>query len=305
MPHFDVLANKVIGGDVVLMEWCPTMDLLALVTSDSQLLVHRPVGWQRLFAHTGFDSPVTCLAWRPDGQVLAIGHANGAITLFGVEEGEVLGTAHEHEEPLTTFCWVSASEHNDPAAKDSPYMCLLDGLFAPLAQLPRQAAVQQYLLEESTPQLDVSHTRHANYTHRAMRSGSYYQHARSHPCPRHATHQPRPIPIFLSMHRPHPTSPPPSLRTHTRQVALYKLLFEAPASLAFDIAVTADAAARIHLAVHGRFSLGCLAIGALPALDFGAPPKLLAVKLAPALHALTVVVHTTGHAHALLADGTR
>ena len=67
MSAFELLANKVIGGEVVRMEWCPTMDLLALVTADSQLMVHRPNGWQRLIVITGFDHPITCVAWQPDG----------------------------------------------------------------------------------------------------------------------------------------------------------------------------------------------------------------------------------------------
>ena len=224
---FDVLANKIVSGEVMLMEWCPTMDLLALATTDSQLMVHRPAGWQRLFAHMGFDYPVTCLAWRPDGQVLAVGHANGAITLFGVEEGDLIGTITVHSDALTTFSWIPAIVA-DPAAKESPYVCSLDGLFTPLAQLPKQMAPQQYLLEECTPQLDVR--------------------TRAFTCDTHV----RPI------HHSY------SFRVRLLcvcQVTLYKLLFEAPATLGFDIAVTSDAASRIHLAVHGRFSLGCLAIG--------------------------------------------
>ena len=44
MSAFEVLGNKVLGGDVMHMDWCPTMDLIALVTADSQLMVHRR-GW--------------------------------------------------------------------------------------------------------------------------------------------------------------------------------------------------------------------------------------------------------------------
>ena len=88
-------------------------------------------------------------------------------------------------------------------------------------------------------------------------------------------------------------------------LAMYKLLFEPHASLAFDIAVTADAAARVHLAVHGRFSLGCVPIADLPALQFGATPSLVAVRLASSLHSLTVVARTSAPSHAILPDGTR
>ena len=71
-------------------------------------------------------------------------NADGSVTLFGVEEGEQLGMAREHAESLSTFCWVPASpgEHapgaakadasTSASAKDSPYVCSLAGLFAPL-----------------------------------------------------------------------------------------------------------------------------------------------------------------------------
>ena len=239
---FEVLANKSVSGEIAHVEWCPTMDLIALVTADSQLMVHRPNGWQRLFVITGFDHPITCVAWQPDGLVLAIGHSDGSLTLFDVEEGEQLNTTRAHEDALSSFNWVLAAD--DGSAKDSPHHCPMKGLFAPLPQMVKQpAAVQQYLLDDGPLQLDV---------------------------------------------------------------ALYKICFEAETNLAFDIAVTADAGARVHLAVHGRFSLGCVSIGALPALEFAqSPPKLLNVKLAASLHALTVIVQTAGPAHALLPDGTK
>ena len=245
---FELLATKSLGGDISCMEWCPTMDLLALVTADSQLMVHRrPVRqgaeFHKLFTHAGFDHPVTCLVWRPDGQVLAVGHADGSISLFGVEEGEQIGHAHEHSEALCLFRWVAASADDDDASAPD-YSCSLVGIFPPLPQLAKQGSVQQYLCEEGTPPLDAT---------------------------------------------------------------LYRLLFEPHASLFFDIAVTADTAARVHLAVHGRFSLGCVPIAELSsgALTFGgSTPSLLAVQLASSLHALTVVARTSAPSHALLPDGT-
>lgn len=55
----------------------------------------------------------------------------------------------------------------------------------------------------------------------------------------------------------------------------------------------ADETARLHLAVHGRFSLGFLPLADFPALDFGGGiPTLLHASLAPSLHALTLVVKT-------------
>jgi hypothetical protein len=48
--------------------WCPTMDLIAVVTVDTQLSVHR-MNWQRLWS-VSLEAPVTALCWRPDGMFL-------------------------------------------------------------------------------------------------------------------------------------------------------------------------------------------------------------------------------------------
>ena len=240
MP-FEVLEGfpKGCGGDVLAMEWCPTMDLIALITSDSQILVHR-VTWQRLFVISVDEQPVRCLAWRPDGKQLAAGHADGSVTLYDVEDGEQLSRHREHPSPLCLFSWVEAapagrqlspagctpcasaahatpplfplhhwSSHPLPlaalptplllarspllpsgesAARESPYVGSLAGLFAPLPQLPKQATAQQLLMDEGAPQLDAP---------------------------------------------------------------LRHLLFEAHQTLGFDVAVTADTNTRVHLAVSG------------------------------------------------------
>ena len=245
MPAFEVLSGfpKGLPNDMLAMEWCPTMDLLALIMSDSQILVHR-VTWQRLFAISCVDEPpVRCLAWRPDGKHLAAGHADGSVTIYDVENGEQLSRHREHPSALFLFSWVAAAAA-EPGARESPYVSSMEGLFAPLPQLPKQATAQQLLMEEGVPQLDVT---------------------------------------------------------------LHQLLFDACSTLDFDVAVTADADARVHLAVHGRFSLGSLHLAELPALQFGggSPPQLLAVQLASTLHALTVVLRTSAETSVMLPDGTR
>eukprot|EP00967_Tisochrysis_lutea_P148819 scaffold284914_cov32-Tisochrysis_lutea.AAC.1 len=84
---FEVLSGfpKGLAGEVVAMEWCPTMDLIAIATSDLQVAVYR-VTWQRLFAISSAQ-PVHCLAWRPDGQQLAVGTSDGSVALYNVEVG--------------------------------------------------------------------------------------------------------------------------------------------------------------------------------------------------------------------------
>ena len=66
---FTQLLDRGTTRDVQQASWCPSMDLLALGTSDGQLTLHR-LNWQRLWSITP-DSPVTALCWRPDGKLLA------------------------------------------------------------------------------------------------------------------------------------------------------------------------------------------------------------------------------------------
>ncbi|KAL1511094.1 hypothetical protein AB1Y20_005916 [Prymnesium parvum] len=228
---------KGLGSEIVAMEWCPTMDLLALVMEDRQLVVYRAEGWQRLW-QSSFDQPVTCLTWRPDGQVVAAGHADGTTTLFNVEDGEPTFESHHHTESLRLFRWLPA-EHR--VSSDSPYASDMASLFAPLPLLPKQPSAQALQLEEGTQPLDLP---------------------------------------------------------------LYKLLFGGQAPLAFDVAVTVDARACIHLAVHGKFSLGKLPLAEFPALQFGGTPSPLCVQLTSSLQVLTVVTWTERETRVLLPDGT-
>lgn len=62
---FTVLHDQALSQEVVMGCWCPTMDLLALLMDDGQLVLFR-LEWQRLWlACPGV--PVTALCWRPDG----------------------------------------------------------------------------------------------------------------------------------------------------------------------------------------------------------------------------------------------
>lgn len=62
---------KSLSSDLVAVEWCPTMDLLALATENRQLMVYRAEGWQRLW-QSSFAESITCLTWRPDGQARSV-----------------------------------------------------------------------------------------------------------------------------------------------------------------------------------------------------------------------------------------
>ena len=230
---------KGLTSDLVVMSWCPTMDLIAICTEE-HLAVHR-LNWQRLFTISGLDHLVLCLAWSPDGKLLAAGHSDGSVSLYNVEDGELLSVSRAHPSSLSLLGWVPAAA--EPGVRESPYVGSVAGRFAPLPQLPKNATPQQLLLEDGPP---------------------------------------------------------------TPDLALQKLLlFEGDQTAQLDVALSADADARVHLSVHGRFSLGSVQLAQLPALRFdGGSPQLVCAELAPTLHALTAVLRTTTATRVLLPDGT-
>ena len=94
---FRVEQDKMLPSTISLAAWCPTMDLLALVTSDSQVIVHR-LSWQQLLGKAQIPPsavPITALCWHPDGKSLVIGREDGALIIYNVEDGGQLHAA-EH-----------------------------------------------------------------------------------------------------------------------------------------------------------------------------------------------------------------
>ena len=64
---FTLLYDKQLSSsEVVLATWCPTMDLLAVLTEDNQLSVYR-LDFQRVWVACP-DVPITALTWKPDGE---------------------------------------------------------------------------------------------------------------------------------------------------------------------------------------------------------------------------------------------
>ena len=238
---------KGLTSDLVVMSWCPTMDLIAICTEE-HLAVHR-LNWQRLFTISGLDHLVLCLAWSPDGKLLAAGHSDGSVSLYNVEDGELLSVSRAHPSSLSLLGWVPAAA--EPGVRESPYVGSVAGRFAPLPQLPKNATPQQLLLEEGAP---------------------------------------------------------------TPDLALQKLLLFDGDAANLDVALSADTDARIHLSVHGRFSLGSVQLAQLPALRFdgGGKPLIASVEVRPppprtAAHTLTRPARrlTARRARAARADAAR
>ncbi|GIL72249.1 hypothetical protein Vretifemale_2622, partial [Volvox reticuliferus] len=112
---FTVLYEKALSQQVLLGCWCPTMDLLALVSDDGQLSVHR-LEWQKLWVACP-DTPITALCWRPDGKVLATGHRHGAVSLYNVEACELFRTLRAPlAAPVCHLSWVQGLAPNPATA---------------------------------------------------------------------------------------------------------------------------------------------------------------------------------------------
>ena len=112
---FTLLHDKNMLAPASAASWCPTMDLLALATSDGQLALSR-LDWNKTGGErenrlwtANPDSPVTSLGWRPDGKILVSGHADGAVQLYHAEDGEVLLASTPHRgSAVTSLHWQDA-----------------------------------------------------------------------------------------------------------------------------------------------------------------------------------------------------
>ncbi|POM80865.1 Anaphase-promoting complex component Cut20/Apc4 [Phytophthora palmivora] len=94
---------------------CPTMDLIAVLTLDHHLLVHRTTSWQKLLhikpSDVGFE--MLTLTWKPDGLQLAVGCDEGNVAIFEIESGEILperSSNFRHEHCITAMHWTKLSE---------------------------------------------------------------------------------------------------------------------------------------------------------------------------------------------------
>jgi len=112
-------AHERIGlpSEISLMEWCPSMDLIALMTrEEGNVIVHRYLSWQKLYTIT-VPTPsatnsiqkmsresFTTLAWRTDGNVLVCGSSHGCLSFFNVENGEHLKTISSVHAPAAITC---------------------------------------------------------------------------------------------------------------------------------------------------------------------------------------------------------
>ncbi|KAL8463067.1 hypothetical protein ACS0TY_033904 [Phlomoides rotata] len=101
---FQLQFDKPTVSQTTIAEWNPEKDLLAMVTEDSKLLLHR-FNWQRLWT-TSPGKCITSICWRPDGKAIAVGLEDGTISLHDVENGKLLRSMKFHCVSVICLNWV-------------------------------------------------------------------------------------------------------------------------------------------------------------------------------------------------------
>lgn len=82
---FLALLERNVSTKIVLSAWCPTMDIVVLVTADQQLQSFR-LNWERLWSKQPASS-ITSIQWRPDGKQIAYGDEEGNVVILAAEDG--------------------------------------------------------------------------------------------------------------------------------------------------------------------------------------------------------------------------
>lgn len=136
-PCFSILSSRLLASSTNSLSssgvsWCPRMDLLACVTQDNTLHVHR-LNWQKiivlpLLIHPtlkNYNTPanqhhsiVTSMAWRPDGKALVLGTEMGMGILISIESKAIVHTWIVGEttnskfspSPITYLRWIDWSQ---------------------------------------------------------------------------------------------------------------------------------------------------------------------------------------------------
>ncbi|KAL1921038.1 uncharacterized protein VTP21DRAFT_11673 [Calcarisporiella thermophila] len=111
---FRVLTEKKVAERIILISWCPTMDLLLAVSARGEIFLYR-LSWQKVWSISLADATVQAVAWRPDGKVIAIGYSDGKIKLHDVSTAKVIYTipliqtpssSTQKSVPITCLHWA-------------------------------------------------------------------------------------------------------------------------------------------------------------------------------------------------------
>ncbi|KAK2166972.1 hypothetical protein NP493_1295g01027 [Ridgeia piscesae] len=106
---FKQVDEKHVSAEVTCMRWSPKMDLIVVANVQAEVILYR-LSWQKVWT---LPAPcehckVTCLAWRTDGKVVAVGYDTGQMQLCDVENASCLHSV-TLSGAITAICWVSGA----------------------------------------------------------------------------------------------------------------------------------------------------------------------------------------------------
>ncbi|KAM7530711.1 hypothetical protein LguiB_034121 [Lonicera macranthoides] len=133
---FQLQFDKPIASQIKFAEWNPEKDLLAMVTEDSKILLHR-FNWQRLWTLSP-GRCITSLCWNPDGKSIAVGLEDGTISLHDVENGKLLRSIKSHTVAVVCLNWEDDGQKiADENDNISTYEDRISRFFPPPPRAPR------------------------------------------------------------------------------------------------------------------------------------------------------------------------
>ncbi|CAO2842717.1 unnamed protein product [Amaranthus hypochondriacus] len=137
---FQLQFDKPAPSQIKLGEWNPEKDLLAMVTEDSKIILHR-FNWQRLWT-TSPGKCISSLCWRPDGKVIAVGLEDGTISLHDVENGKLLRSMKSHSAAVVCLNWEEDNGHGQDNGENTvSYEDRTLRFFPPAPRVPRMSGV--------------------------------------------------------------------------------------------------------------------------------------------------------------------
>lgn len=137
---FQLQFDKPVASQVKIAEWNPEKDLLAMVTEDSKILLHR-FNWQRLWTISPGRN-ITSLCWRPDGKAIAVGLEDGTISLHDVENGKLLRSLKSHTVAVVCLNWEEEGQLiRDDSKTSSSYEDRTSRFFPTAPRVPRMPGV--------------------------------------------------------------------------------------------------------------------------------------------------------------------
>lgn len=117
MQYPKLIESRTSGGEVLFVEWNPSMDLLATVFKDGLLTCSRLLSFKKKVWHKQYKGAIKSIAWRPDGRVLAVASENrlreDICTLHDVENGNEIHSIIFWLREITSISWSQYNQEID------------------------------------------------------------------------------------------------------------------------------------------------------------------------------------------------